>query len=103
MTADRGKREKSNLKDISIATGFSVNTISHALADKPDISASTKQLIQDKAAELGYVAIPPPAFSGLASAKPLPSFWATYPTPISPSWPRKSRIICKKRATPLSL
>ena len=55
-TADRGANEKKvTLKDISIATGFSVNTISHALADKPDISASTKQLIQDKAAELGYV------------------------------------------------
>ena len=51
----RQTRKKVTLKDISIATGFSVNTISHALADKPDISASTKQLIQDKAAELGYV------------------------------------------------
>lgn len=48
-------RKKVTLKDISLATGFSVNTISHALANKPDISASTKQLIQDKAAELGYV------------------------------------------------
>ncbi len=46
---------KITLKDIACATGFTVNTVSHALNDKPDISDSTKKLIRLKAEELGYV------------------------------------------------
>ena len=37
---------KVRLKDIAEATGFSVNTVSHALRDAPDISEATKQRIR---------------------------------------------------------
>jgi LacI family transcriptional regulator len=47
---------KIRLKDIADATGFSINTVSHALKDKPDISRATKKLIQTKAREMGYIA-----------------------------------------------
>ncbi len=43
------------LKDVARATGYSANTVSHALADKSDISEKTKQLIRAKAEEMGYV------------------------------------------------
>lgn len=43
------------IKDIAKATGLTVNTVSHALRDKDDISAATKERIRSKAAELGYV------------------------------------------------
>ena len=43
------------LKDIAESTGYSVNTVSHALNDKDDISEATKKLIRDKANELGYI------------------------------------------------
>ncbi len=43
------------LKDIAQATGFTVNTISHALNDKKDISEATKEIIRNKAYELGYM------------------------------------------------
>ena len=48
--------KKVTLRDVALATGFSVNTISHALKDKPDISAATKRLVREKAQELGYIA-----------------------------------------------
>lgn len=44
------------LKDIAQATGFSANTVSRALADKPDISEETKKVIREKATEMGYIA-----------------------------------------------
>lgn len=44
------------LKDLASATGFSANTVSRALADKPDISKETKALIRKKAGEMGYIA-----------------------------------------------
>ena len=44
------------LKDIAQATGFSANTVSRALADKPDISEETKKVIREKASEMGYIA-----------------------------------------------
>lgn len=44
------------LKDIAQATGFSANTVSRALADKPDISEETKAVIREKASEMGYIA-----------------------------------------------
>ncbi len=43
------------LADIAKETGFSVNTVSHALHDKKDISAKTKERIQAVAKEMGYI------------------------------------------------
>lgn len=34
---------KIRLKEIAEATGYSINTVSHALRDESDISAATKQ------------------------------------------------------------
>ncbi len=50
-----GKKRAVTLKDISEATGYSINTISHALWNKPDIAPATRKLIRQKADELGYV------------------------------------------------
>lgn len=41
--------------DISKETGFSPTTVSKALNDYPDISNRTKQIILNKARELGYI------------------------------------------------
>ena len=46
---------KVTLNDIAKATGFSVNTVSHALSGKPDISEKTKAIIKDAAEKLGYM------------------------------------------------
>lgn len=46
---------KVTLADIAKKTGFSVNTISHALKDKPDISEKTKKYINDTATDMGYI------------------------------------------------
>lgn len=46
---------KVTLRDIAAKTGFSVNTVSHALAGKSDISAATKERIAAVAEELGYI------------------------------------------------
>ncbi len=43
------------LSDIARATGYSINTISHALHDKADISDKTKQYIVQTAREMGYI------------------------------------------------
>ena len=43
------------LADIARHCGVSVNTVSHALHDKPDISDATKGLIREAAQELGYI------------------------------------------------
>ena len=43
------------LSDIAKKTGFSVNTVSHALKDKPDISEKTKKMIRETADALGYI------------------------------------------------
>lgn len=57
MSAKKARQPaKVRLSDIAAATGYSINTVSHALKDKPDISAMTKQLIRQKAQELGYIA-----------------------------------------------
>jgi transcriptional regulator with XRE-family HTH domain len=59
---DEMKKESSpplrriTLRDIAKDTGFSINTISHALKDKEDISEKTRQLIQQRAKEMGYIA-----------------------------------------------
>lgn len=50
------KNKTVTLSDIAKATGFSVNTVSHALNDKPDISESTKKLIKKTAQKMGYIA-----------------------------------------------
>lgn len=42
------------LKDIAELMGVSVNTVSRALKDKPDIGEKTRQRIKDAAAALGY-------------------------------------------------
>ena len=55
MRRNKGKNTVT-LKDIAMATGFSANTVSRALADKPEISEETKKIIRDKAAEMGYIA-----------------------------------------------
>lgn len=54
--AKRKRNENVTLKDIAAATGFSANTVSRALADKPDISEKTKETIRKKAEEMGYIA-----------------------------------------------
>ncbi len=43
------------LSDIAKKTGYSVNTISHALRDKPDIAPKTKEHIRNVANEMGYI------------------------------------------------
>ncbi len=43
------------LRDIAEATGFSVNTVSHALRDLPDISEATKRVIREAAEALDYI------------------------------------------------
>ncbi len=50
------KNKTVTLSDIAKATGFSANTVSHALNDKPDISEKTKKLIKRTAEEMGYIA-----------------------------------------------
>ena len=42
------------IRDVAAATGFSVNTVSRALNDKPDVSAETKRVILETARKLGY-------------------------------------------------
>lgn len=49
------EREKITLKRIAEETGFSVNSVSRALKDMPDISKETRDLIKAKAQELGYI------------------------------------------------
>lgn len=46
---------KITLSDIAQKTGFSVNTVSHALKDKSDISKETKKYINDTAIAMGYI------------------------------------------------
>lgn len=46
---------KVTLADIANATGFSVNTVSHAIAGKPDISEKTRAIICETAQKLGYI------------------------------------------------
>lgn len=49
------KREKVTLKTIADTTGYSVNTVSRALKNMPDISEETRKLIQEEARKLGYI------------------------------------------------
>ena len=43
------------LEDVAKATGFTINTVSRALKNKPDISRATCEHIQQVAREMGYV------------------------------------------------
>ena len=43
------------LQDVARATGYTVNTVSRALKNKPDISPATCRRIQEVAREMGYV------------------------------------------------
>jgi LacI family transcriptional regulator len=52
----RRKMKKVLLSDIAKRTGYSVNTVSHALRDMPDISEATKAKIKAVADEMGYIA-----------------------------------------------
>ena len=54
--APRKKTGNVTLKDIAQETGFSANTVSRALADKPDISDETKAVIREAASRMGYIA-----------------------------------------------
>ena len=47
--------QRITLREVAQETGFSVNTVSKALRDAPDLSVQTKRLIQDTAKRLGYV------------------------------------------------
>ncbi len=43
------------MEDISIELGCSINTVSKALNNKPDVSAKTRQLVLETARRMGYV------------------------------------------------
>lgn len=47
--------QRATLRDIADALNLSVNTISRALAGKPDVSQQTRELIENEAARIGYV------------------------------------------------
>ena len=47
--------QRITLREVAQETGFSVNTVSKALRDAPDLSVQTKRLIQETAKRLGYV------------------------------------------------
>lgn len=49
------KQGRIRLKDIAEATGYTINTVSHALNDKDDISEQTKQVIREAAQKMGYI------------------------------------------------
>ena len=53
MSERNGKRV--TLEDVAKATGYSINTVSHALRDKEDISLETRIRIQETAERMGYV------------------------------------------------
>ena len=52
MRQDANRRV--TLQDIARETGYSVNTISHALRNKEDIAPKTREAIQDVARRMGY-------------------------------------------------
>lgn len=49
------REKRVTLSDIARELGVSVNTVSHALNGKKDISEKTKKIIREKAWELGYI------------------------------------------------
>lgn len=56
MTNSKAKPPKRvTLKMIAEETGYTINTVSHALKGKADISAKTTEIIRQKAQEMGYI------------------------------------------------
>lgn len=49
------QKKNITLKDIALRAGISINAVSRALRDSPDISESTKERVRKIATELGYV------------------------------------------------
>jgi len=49
------KKNYVTIKDIAAAAGVSINTVSRALNDKPDINLKTKKKVLEIAKEMGYV------------------------------------------------
>lgn len=43
------------MKDIAIATGYSINTVSRALKDMPDVRPETKRIIRQAATRMAYI------------------------------------------------
>ena len=66
------KEKRVTLADIAQEVGVSVNTVSHALNDKNDISEETKRLIKQTADRMGYIRNSSASFmrSGRANAYP---------------------------------
>ena len=52
---DQRRNRRVTMQDIARETGYSVNTVSHALRNKEDISRETRDRIQRVARELGYM------------------------------------------------
>lgn len=52
---DKSNQGRVTLKTIAQATGYSANTVSHALKGRGDIAPPTAALIRKKAEELGYI------------------------------------------------
>ena len=50
-----GLNKRVTLKEIAQETGYSINTVSHALKGKADISEKTQKLITKTAREMGYI------------------------------------------------
>ncbi len=48
-------KKRVTIKDIALASGYSVNCVSRALMDAPDISKKTKEKINELALEMGYI------------------------------------------------
>ena len=57
------KKKTVRLHDIAVKAGVSVNTVSRALRNKPDVSEKTRTAIFRLAEELGYVLPPQSAFN----------------------------------------
>lgn len=55
MNMRNGKRHRVTLRDIAQKTGYTVNTVSKALRDAPDLADTTRQLIRETAEQMGYV------------------------------------------------
>ncbi len=54
MQKSRGTK-RVTMRDIANRTGFTINTVSHALKNMPDISEGTRLKIHEAAKDLGYV------------------------------------------------
>lgn len=54
MSTNHAMNQRVTLKTIAKATGFSITTVSRALAGYPDVSAETREVIQKTAHELEY-------------------------------------------------